>query len=489
MRGAWLTAATIAVVSLSACQWLVPIDDKFDPGGGGAASSSGRGGAGGSAPAGSGGTSQTTTSATSGGDGGHEVPGCLVVCKGQCANTLEDANNCGLCGHVCNDAPCDGGICGRSLFRGHGSEAPSATRPGGELFTWGADAELQAGNGMLASYVFSPVHATRFSSQVRYPASTGGATCALLATGLVQCLGDNGRAEIGNGDLGGPDACNDPGNKGCVGTPFELPLADIAEVTGAGNWKGGDHVCARTTSGAVVCWGQWGADQGVWTSPTTINLVGAVQLAAGAGFTCALRSDQTVWCWGGNWGKSFQEGAPDDLTPVQVPGLSGVTLIGGGVMHACAKAPDGIYCWGSNRSGQLGVGSSATFVAAPSRVVETPGLTDADVLQIEGGTDTTCALVASGDVYCWGLNGGDGMCADGQTDGAECPQGGTGCILAPRKSLVTHAVEIAYGDYFGLARLADGSIVSWGSNVSGALGIGDATVSDTTPTPASVAFP
>ena len=64
---------------------------------------------------------------------------------------------------------------------------------------------------------------------------------------------------------------------------------------------------------------------------------GIVALAAGAGNSCVLRADGSVWCWGGatsgRLGGAFTPGQPD---AVRVEGLTGPTAITAGNWHACA---------------------------------------------------------------------------------------------------------------------------------------------------------
>ena len=57
-------------------------------------------------------------------------------------------------------------------------------------------------------------------------------------------------------------------------------------------------------------------------------MTGFTQVTVGTYFTCALKSDQTVWCWGyGGFGQLGNGATANARTPVQVTGLSGVTQI------------------------------------------------------------------------------------------------------------------------------------------------------------------
>ncbi len=59
-----------------------------------------------------------------------------------------------------------------------------------------------------------------------------------------------------------------------------------------------------------------------------------------------------------------------------------------------------MYCWGLNRFGQLGDGTT-TDRHAPVAVLG--GLT---FTTVSAGRDHTCGLASSGIAYCWGYNSG-----------------------------------------------------------------------------------
>jgi alpha-tubulin suppressor-like RCC1 family protein len=186
------------------------------------------------------------------------------------------------------------------------------------------------------------------------------------------------------------------------------------------------------------------------------------QLASGVGFDCALRGDGTVWCWGNN-GSGQQGDLNQYVTAVQVKNLSGAMLIGVGQDQACARAADGVYCWGNNFAGEVGIGTLGQAVTTPTKITTTPGLDD--VVQMAGGQGTTCALTSAGEVFCWGFATQVGNGGTGST-----PCGTSMCAASPTKANVSGVVEIAFGDEFALARLADGSLMAWGGNTFGQIG-------------------
>src|SRR5688572_9692911 len=98
---------------------------------------------------------------------------------------------------------------------------------------------------------------------------------------------------------------------------------------------------------------------------------------AGGNFTCAIRYDETLWCWGaGGSGQLGTSTTEDQIAPRQVDGLW--SQVAAGERHTCAIATDGsLWCWGFNEQGQIGgVGTRATPQALDGptwKLVETGG--------------------------------------------------------------------------------------------------------------------
>ena len=139
-----------------------------------------------------------------------------------------------------------------------------------------------------------------------------------------------------------------------------------------------------------------------------------------------------------------------------------------GSSHSCALAASGsVWCWGQNDAGQLGDGALRDSWR-PSQV---RGLVDA--VEIQASTNTTCARSRSGEVSCWGSNYSGQV---GQTPSScspvpknverECPQ-----PVPKRVPEVSGALAITVGLQHACALLKDGTVSCWGDNTHGELSL------------------
>lgn len=185
----------------------------------------------------------------------------------------------------------------------------------------------------------------------------------------------------------------------------KLPAASVTSVA-----AGGEHTLALKRDGTVWVWG-YNSDGEHGTGNYTAYSVAGIQVpgltnvtavAASSAYSLALRGDGavrgegTVWHWG----------RPAERRPEQVPGLSGVTAIAAGAYHGLAMRRDGtLWAWGSNREGQLGLGDRA--IADVVTPVEVPGLSG--VTAIAAADRRSLAVTRDGTVWAWGYGSpGDG---------------------------------------------------------------------------------
>ena len=133
---------------------------------------------------------------------------------------------------------------------------------------------------------------------------------------------------------------------------------------------------------------------------------GVISLALGENHTCSLSSAGEVRCWGYNKQGSLGVGSTQDpgegiVADIGADGDRTVRAIVAGGYQTCALTGKGrVWCWGVNHSGQVGNGTvSETPVSRPTRV---DGLDD--VRSLHAGDKTTCAIKRAGELYCWGDN-------------------------------------------------------------------------------------
>lgn len=185
--------------------------------------------------------------------------------------------------------------------------------------------------------------------------------------------------------------------------PFEVqryptPVSDVALL--------GNAVCVRSL-GQLLCLGQPSA-QG--RGEAIDNLSGLKvaglpersdrdQLKLGAGFGCVRDHQRVLHCFGDNRQGQLGRGHTEARSGAAPVALAGVRDWAAGVDHACAVTDAGTFCWGSNASGQLGDGSQ-TARSSPVRV----GLTAARA-KITTGDAFTCNFEPGArSVWCWGSN-------------------------------------------------------------------------------------
>jgi alpha-tubulin suppressor-like RCC1 family protein len=204
-----------------------------------------------------------------------------------------------------------------------------------------------------------------------------------------------------------------------------------------------------------------------------------VQIATGDQHACALTREGRVACWGrGEGGRLGTDSVAQTNVPTYVVGITGVAAISAGASHTCAiaGAERALYCWGNNGDAQLGNSDAGDFSATPVPVVGVAASRLTGVAQVGAGARHTCAVLATGDLVCFGQTVG-GLLGIGVTaPGLSAP------IRAMRNIPLEDFPSIALPEYVDDAQLlAVGrdhtcittrrhTVECWGSNRSGQLG-------------------
>jgi len=208
-----------------------------------------------------------------------------------------------------------------------GLEHTCALTAAGAVQCWGWNASGQLGDGSTTNKS-TPQPVTGLASGVASISSGANHACALTTAGAVQCWGNNGYGQVGNGSTTNQS------------TPQPVTgLSSGVAAIAAGQF----HTCALTTAGAVQCWGANNSGQlgdGSTTNKSTPQPVtglasGVAFIAAGAAHTCALTLAGAVQCWGSNSSGQLGDGSTTNKsTPQPVTGLaSGVAAIAAGTFY------------------------------------------------------------------------------------------------------------------------------------------------------------
>jgi hypothetical protein len=175
---------------------------------------------------------------------------------------------------------------------------------------------------------WTPVNVVGLANGVRAIAAASVHSCALTGSGGVKCWG-----------------------RGYGLTPVDVPGLTSGAVELSPN-------CAVTAGHGVKC---WSGGAGLHASDVPGLERGVATVATGGDHSCALTAKGRVLCWGINDHGQLGDGTKRDrAAPVNVVGLErGVVGIGVGFSSSCAVTlAGGIRCWGSNSAGELGDGTN-----------------------------------------------------------------------------------------------------------------------------------
>lgn len=233
---------------------------------------------------------------------------------------------------------------------------------------------------------------------------------------------------------------------------------------------------AATNDGHVMAWGESLGSYRLGipsyknvTVPTIVDGISdVVEVAAGAQFSLALKSDGTVWIWG-----EIGYDTPVSM-PTQVKGISNIKHITAGYKTAYAIDQDNnLWAWGNNNFGQIGDGNIGPNVSLPVKVMT-------NVKKVVSTDMTTLALKFDGTAWGWGRT------HHGSTGYGNAKVGGTAIdkTYTPQKygtlndgydAQINDVVDIALGNEASIILRSDGSVWGAGTNSLGELGLPNTT--------------
>ncbi len=419
-----LTALGAIAVSSSGCSLQIceVAACNTDPGGGGA----GQGGGGGS------GGAACSPECSPGANASAEcVDGaCVYTCEAgfescdadpsDCEVDVRTKENCGACGKGCvvECSEIDGGLaCNDPVEIAAGEEHTCVRKPSGSVFCWGSN-----GLGQVAA---SSAPAEPNPQKVRLPV---GVRATRLASGSMAnaIIDTSGSIHLwGNADVDAlPWAL--PSSSGATAVAVyrdegvflrgsqafqfvvQQSASDVSSLFTGGSAiaRGEAHGCAIRSGNSVNCWGQ-NYDGQLGLSDTNLELpsptipisgLQATSLAAGDGHSCAIATAKQLYCWGR--ASDFAQvghGQQANISTPQ-PVLADVDRVKLGPASSGALIGSELFLWGRNDSGQVST-AAAQAIDTPTKRLDVQNVVD-----FAPGGNHTCVLTAGAEVYCFGAN-------------------------------------------------------------------------------------
>ena len=303
----------------------------------------------------------------------------------------------------------------------------------GTVWCWGLNMYGELGNGVATANDDYPLNMSPNPNPVQFlgvinaiAVSVGQVhTCVILADHTVECVGFRGDqgGDTGNGGgLLGDGVPRSPTNYYST-TPVQVLDINNAKALGSNS----NYTCALLSDETIKCWGYaidsefTGNSLGVALSPVAISgITDATQISVGPSNICyQSQNNNGSFCWGatasGQFGGTPSSSYPPTTTPYRVGGATTyqqVTLLNSKVVigadHGCVvynrpslTTASVIGCFGNNAFGQLGDGTQTNSNSG----VIVSGITNAQ--DISAGGSTTCAILSTGSLQCWGSEPGN----------------------------------------------------------------------------------
>ncbi|HEX2878934.1 MAG TPA: hypothetical protein VHO25_05295 [Polyangiaceae bacterium] len=313
----------------------------------------------------------------------------------------------------------------------------------------------------------------------------------------------------GHTDLALGEECDDGNNQHSDGCEIDCKKTRIVQMA-----LGRLFTCALSSGGGVKCWGgdtesfgalgrgTSGADV---TDPMPIDVLDfgtsrrVTKLSASWDHVCVVFEDERARCWGFNYSGQLGIGTQlhygDDLDePLNaLPDLpiTGVKDIVASSNNTClisdATGANNLYCWGFNRYGTLGIGSTVDKSTAD---INDPAQLNAEPQQFALEGSASCVIYDEGQVRCFGAHGsGELGCGlidfdigDGIGDGNGLGQLPDNPLLDVKGLPGPTSAIIGTGNTATFCALIVGQLYCWGQmpvevwEATGPLNLGDVSV-------------
>jgi hypothetical protein len=329
---------------------------------------------------------------------------------------------------------------------------------GDTLFTWGRNGSGELGDN-ASTGKNTPV--TTFAGGTNWKQIAGGNsfTAAIKTDGTLWTWGSAAHGRLGTN--------NDTVSKSTPVTTF-AGGTDWKQVV-----CGHDCAAAIKTDGSLWTWGRneqgqlgnnLSGDANNRSTPVTTFVGGNnwKQVSVGYRFMGAVKTDGTLWMWGAGFGGNLGRGNTSSSAVPAQTSAEGTNWkqVACGQFHTVAVKTDGtLWVWGGNDDGSLGINNTGN---RPNPVTTFAGGTNWK--SVSAGGNTSVAIKTDGTLWTWGAAGNGILGTNDNTPNRSTPvttfAGGTNW---KQVSLYSHASAIK----------TDGTLWVWGRNDNGGLGTND----------------
>lgn len=311
----------------------------------------------------------------------------------------------------------------------------------GALWTWGDNEYGKLGNGSTKE---SSTPVKVLDDNVAAVSCGDRHTAAIKTDGTLWTWGWNYYGQLGNG--GGGNATDE------YNGPYQTVPVKVLDNVAAVNC-GGNRTAAIKTDGSLWMWGGYGGSN---VPVKVLDNVAAV--SCGGGHTAAIKTDGTLWTWGSNSNGELGNGSTKESdAPMKV--LDNVAAVSCGGASAAIKTDGSLWMWGSNSIGQLGNGGGGNVTSLSGVTIQTVPVKVLDnVTAVSCGGGHTAALKTDGSLWIWGLNA-YGALGNGATVPSSTPM-----------KVLDNVTAVSCGSNYTAVLKTDGSLWTWGGNGFGELG-------------------
>lgn len=258
-----------------------------------------------------------------------------------------------------------------------GGQHAIALKSNNTLWAWGMSNMGQVGNGLSSCTFCPPIYQTipvqiGNDSDWKQINAFQDVSVAIKLNGTLWCWGGNWPTLVNNGF----SLNNTPTQ---IGTDTTWSKVDGGEYS---------HLVALKTDGTIWTWGyEITTDTPFVVIPTPIQ-IGTdnhwIDINAGINHDMAIKNDSTIWSWGrnslgqlGNGNVAVVQAQPQIILPSI---NNNFIYISGGNEYSTGMKSDGsLWAWGSNNSGQLGIGNNQNQATPQSVNCNALNITEQDI--------------------------------------------------------------------------------------------------------------